>query len=335
MSEKEFDPDKYKEIISVNKLEIIENQLEQKKIMEIQVGRDKLKIEYQVLDIRSDEEIKEAKEKNDKTIVVIPGFPSPIDTQRELNKSLALKGKRVITFSLPGLGNSDNPPENWLKGHLFDKQSEVINQLLENIIKQEQEQNTEITTKNFDVVGISMGTMIGAKLTKHHSKKVANLVLITPVGVREKSTVELAARSPYSSLEEQRGVIEEKFKDNPEKTKRAFERMKKAGEVGISEWTGSRKKSQRLTEIKLMAKGGLTDDLKNHEGNVLAMTGSRDRISRPDQLDSIKKQCDKAQVISKIIPGASHGGPIYDAEEYAEETIKQLNKWHEDELLKK
>lgn len=333
--EKEFASEQYQEKPSMDRSEIIENQLKQVDKIELEIDKDKLNVEYQILDVRDENEIKEAQEKNDKTVVVIQGFPSRIGTQSELNKSLALKGKRVITLSLPGLGNSDNPPESWLKGHLFEKQSEVINQLLENIAKQEQEKNIEITTKNFDIIGISMGAMIGTKFLKHHPKKVANLVFITPVGIQRKSAVELAARSPYSAHEEQKDVIIERFKDDPEKTKRAFEKMKKAGEAGSSEWTKSGKKSQRLLEIKLMAQGGLTQDLKDYEGNVLLMTGSRDRISRPDQLKKIEKEDNKAKVITKIIPGASHGGPIYDAEEYAEEIAKCLNKWHEEELKEK
>lgn len=228
--EKEFSPEKYSEMKSKNKLELIESQLKQESKMEIEIGKDKLNVEYQILDVRNEDEIKEAQEKRDKTIVVLPGFPASMRNLKELTKSLALEGKRIIVLSFPGFGKSDNPPEKWLGRNLFEKQSEVANQLLDKILEREQKENNQITTKQFTAIAPSMGAILATKLAKNHSEKISDLVLLHPAGLKV-GQGELMMRSPGGSIREKK-TIKNKFESNPEaqqKILKRFEEMRLDG----------------------------------------------------------------------------------------------------------
>lgn len=343
--EKELYQEQFPEKPSMDRSEIIENQLNQVSKIELEIGKDKLNVEYQILDCRDEKEIKEGQEKDDKTIIVIPGFPSPLSTFVELNKNLALSGKRVITLSLPGMGGSDNPPEKWLGRHLLEKQSEVVHQLLSKVIKDEQAKNEQKTTSEFSVVGVSLGAPIASKLLKNHKKEISDFILVHPAGITKSLKQELIPRQIYSSLKEIK-IIKNKFKDDPEKLQKALDTFQKMREGGAKSGAWKRDRvQQRLTEIKsltqselLLIEGSLLEDMKDIdlEGmNVLLMSGSEDRLLKPEQLGKIEKYCERAKNYKKkIIKGTSHGGPVYDAEEYAETIINQLNKWREEELKK-
>ena len=334
--EEEFNPEKYKEVMPKNRSELIESQQKQENKMEIEIGEDKLNVEYQILDVRDENEIKKAQEKGDKTIVVTPGFPASMRNLKELTKSLALEGKKVIVLSFPGFGKSDNPPEKWLGRNLLEKQSEVANQLLDKILAQEKQDDQQITTEQFTVIGPSMGAVLATKLAKNHPERISDLVLLHPAGLPVRQ-IELMMRSPGGSVREKK-AIKNKFEGNPEARQKALERFEEMRLDGAKNWKGWARDKQRLTEVKLMAEGraGFAEDIGEFKGNISLISGSEDKLFNPNQLEKIKECCKNAKnVESQIIKGTSHSGPGYDAEEYSKEIVNVLNKWREEELKEK
>lgn len=255
----------------MNKLQVIADQLEQVHKTELQIGFNKLKIEYQILDVYDD------KKEGRRSIIIIPGFPSSFRNLKELNRLLALSGQRVIAPSFAGLGQSDNPPESWLGPNLFEKQSEVANQLLRRIGKK---------GWLFAVLGNSMGAVIATKLAKNYPEKISELILMHPAGVGAKQT-ELMMRSPYHFLGQWRS-IKNKFKHNlveQRRIKKAFIRMLKDGAKNLR----PDRLKQRFLEIKLMAKGGLLKDIENFSGRIILISGSEDKLFPPKQLKEIEQ----------------------------------------------
>lgn len=335
MLEKEFNQEEFIEFNQKNKLEQIENQLKQENTMELVFGKDKLNVEYQILDLRDENEIIESQEKGDKTIILIQGFPASMRNMEELRKSLALGGKRVITLSLPGFGNSDNPPEKWLGKHLFDKQIEVVNKLLDGIIQKEKASGNQITTNKFTAIGPSMAAVTATKLAANHPEKIDDLILLHPAGLPVKQ-MELMMHSPRSSAGDNI-AIKKKFKNDPEAQKKALDNLNKMRKDGAKNWRPNRVK-QRFTEIKLLSegRGGFLEDIKNFKGNIHLITGTEDKLFRPEQIEKIKQNCNNAKRVgSTIIQDTSHAGPCYAAEEYSEVIINQLDNWREEELKEK
>ncbi|MFA6553273.1 MAG: hypothetical protein WCT27_02500 [Patescibacteria group bacterium] len=184
------------------KLEIINEQFDHPKFVEIEapgVEGKKLKVEYVVLDARSQDDLTHAKEMNDRTVIHIPGFGSSYRANGHYEKLLALKEKkRVIVISQPSTGHSDDAPDEWRKwskkDRSFDPISEVISNAIDAIRKQESENGEPMTTSELSVSSSSLGSMYAIDLAIKHPEKVKDLVLMHPAGVNEELPTSLGRR---------------------------------------------------------------------------------------------------------------------------------------------
>ncbi|MFA6098287.1 MAG: alpha/beta fold hydrolase [Patescibacteria group bacterium] len=187
------------------KLAELEQQFHNPQSIEIPMpeSEDKtMRVEYVILDCRH---LDKSAQSSDNSVVIIPGFGASYRSPEHLAKMLALKeNKRVFIMSQPSTGQSDMPPKEWRQAEDFHLFAETLNNTLDAVRKNEAGQENQLTTEQVDVVGPSMGALIGAEYASRHQDKVSNLVLLHPSGI-EKGLGKLAAgylqESPSSKME--------------------------------------------------------------------------------------------------------------------------------------
>ncbi len=158
-----------------------------------------MKIEYVVLDVRTDQEKAEAVKNNEHTVVHIPGYGSSLRSPDAFAKLLALREKkRVIVMSQPSTGKSDSAPKEWMKfsrkERSFAPFAESLSRAVDAIRANEAQSGNNLTTEELSVVSSSMGSIIAAEMAKAHPEKVKDLVLLHPGGVNEENVFQLARR---------------------------------------------------------------------------------------------------------------------------------------------
>lgn len=131
-------------------------------MIKIKIVIDKLKINY-------------LKTGTGKTVLIIPGWGTTIDTYMPLVNEIATY-KTVFTLDMPGCGNSSEPKTSW---NLDDYITFIIKFI----------ENTKI--KELDLIGHSNGGRIIAKLMskKNLPFKVSKIILIGSAGIVHKRTI--------------------------------------------------------------------------------------------------------------------------------------------------
>ncbi len=184
------------------KMEIVEGQFNNPQFVEIEtpgLEGKKMKVEYVILDARNPDDLANAKEMNERTVIHIPGYGSSYRANEQYEKLMAVREKkRVILISQPSTGGSDMAPQEWRKWsraeRTFEPFAEVINRTIEAIRKQEEVAGQPMTTPELSVSSSSMGSMIAIDFAVKHPDQVKDLVLMHPGGVNEEGVLALASR---------------------------------------------------------------------------------------------------------------------------------------------
>jgi pimeloyl-ACP methyl ester carboxylesterase len=248
----------------------------------IDLNGKELNIDYRIISI----EEKEKAENN--PVILLPGFGSGWEGISELGFSLACEGREIILPSMPGYGNSDNPPEKYFQTESYDNEAGVLDKLLEKIGKE---------NKKFHLVGHSMGSEILTTFAKNYPEKVASLVLLNPAGVEEKenpimlgskfilsgiiASTDFTARSVFSG----EGDYEKKLRNYIPKTKSPFTKERLL---------------QRMAEAKKLAKGKLLEKLKDIEAPIVYISGELDLVFPPG------KENNKNSQLTKIVESVNN-----------------------------
>ena len=159
-------------------------QLEKETKAEIEIGEEKLNVDYRIISI------KETENKDAKPVVLLPGFGSGWEGISELGFSLACEGRKVIMISLPGYGNSDNPSEKYYETDGFSNETEAVKKALEKM---------DLKDDKFHLIGHSMGSEIMASFAEKYSDETSSLTLLNPAGVNERENP-VAMGSKFISL---------------------------------------------------------------------------------------------------------------------------------------
>lgn len=275
----------------------IGDQLEKETKAEIEVGGEKLNVDYRTLAIESLEK------KDSDPVVVLPGFGSGWEGIAELGFSLACEGRKVILPSMPGYGNSDDPPEDYYKTDNFDNEAEVVNKLIDSLGLEE--------GKKVHLVGHSMGSEILATLAEKYPEKVSSLVLLNPAGVEE---------------EQNKYAMGAKFVASGMKTSMTF-----AMRTGLTEMVDYEKPlyqhvpetvspftrerlAQRMSEAARLSEGHLLDKIKNTSCPVTYISGEMDSVFPPGDENDPNSQLariveavdDETRIEKSVMAGLEH-----------------------------
>jgi pimeloyl-ACP methyl ester carboxylesterase len=254
-------------------------QLRRKMEAEIETVGKKVKIDYRIISVSG-------KEKGDvDPVILLPGFGSGWEGISELGFSLACEGRKVVMPSLPGYGNSDNPPREYYAMDNFSNEAEAVGKFLEQL---------DLEGKKAHLVGHSMGSEILASVAEKYPEKVSSLVLLNPAGVeKDENSALLASKFLLSGAQTN---MEYKIK-----TMLSGEEdyEKELGEY-ISETKSpfaADRMAQRLAEAKKVSKGHLLEKIKKIKIPITYISGELDTVYPPGKKDDVNSQ------LAKIIEG--------------------------------
>ncbi len=152
----------------------------------MEIGGTKLKVDYREISVA------EKENKEGEPVLLLPGFGSGWEGIAELGFSLVCEGRKVFMLSLPGYGNSDNPPAEYYKTADFENEAEVVNSFLKQL---------DLRNKKIHLIGHSMGSQVLALLVKKHPEKIASLVLLNPAGTEKKSVIRFLLEVVLSKIQ--------------------------------------------------------------------------------------------------------------------------------------
>jgi|GEM_PF-3075924 pimeloyl-ACP methyl ester carboxylesterase len=209
-------------------------------------------------------------------IALIAGWGCSYRNIRGLARSLAFEGERpVIMLSLPGTGNSDDPPESWLHEKNFSRQADVARKAIEQVMEKQ-----GITENNIALLGHSMGGMIAAQVAKNHPDFVRDLALVHSAGVRTEKPIDLVSRflanAGYEALYRVRKYFESGM--NPEWFRQLEKHHRFGAKIAENLWGNKRFRLHFGQEIEALAAGGLKDTLQDFRGNLLVVSGSGEKL---------------------------------------------------------
>lgn len=259
--------------------EVLE-QLETPLSAEVEINREKLNIDYRVISIEKKEN------KDADPVVVLPGFGSGWEGITELCFSLACEGRKTITLSLPGYGNSDNPSKEYFDNDNFSNESEVINQLLQKL-----KEDGTINSEKVHLVGHSMAGLITTEFTKAHPEKISSLILLDSAGINEKENpISLATRFVTSGI-----YTTAEFKVRSKLS--GDTDYEKDLQIGIpktkSPFSDMNRIKQRLSETKKLSEKNILETLNNIDIPITYMAGGLDTVFPPGDKDDPNSQWSK------------------------------------------
>jgi pimeloyl-ACP methyl ester carboxylesterase len=221
-------------------------------------------------------------------VLILQGFYSSLITLSELAYYLWLKGRRnVILVSLPGSGWSSDPQESWLKNRQDFKNEALF--LLKVLDK--------LKVKKVDVIGHSMGAVIGGTLAKIQPKRVSKLILINPAGFLKGRPLLSVSKMIWMD-------IKDFFQRKIKKLDFPYFYIKKAYSQG-SFLKGIRKKLRRLEYKRVLGQPYLLNFLEKGlvKKDVFAFFSEKDRLFPANKLINI---FDRKHLPYLVIPGAYH-----------------------------
>lgn len=271
-------------------------QLEKETKTEVEINGKKLNIDYRIISVESQEN------KDGDAVVVLPGFGSGWEGISELGFSLACEGRKVIMSSLPGYGNSENPPKEYYETGNYDNEAEVISQLLKQL---------DLGDKKVHLVGHSMGSEILATLAEKYPDKVASLVLLNPAGVEDKENATILASKFVSS-----GIytvaeynIRNMFSGEKDYEKELYKHIPKTKSPFSKD-----RILQRLSEAKKVSQGQLLRKLNNIDIPITYISGKLDTVYPPGKENDSNSQLarvienvnDKSKIEKSVMDGLRH-----------------------------
>lgn len=281
----------------------IGEQLRESKFAEVEINGEKLNVDYRVISV------KELEREDADPVLVLCGFGSGWEGS-ELPFSLACEGRKVISCSLPGYGNSDTPSKEYSNTSDFLNEAEVVNQLIGKL-----KENGEINPdKKVHVVGHSMGGVILAELAEKHQEEISSLTLLSSAGIEEKEKITMPVKFIASGAQT---VGEYKMKLLFSGEKDYEDGFKKYIPKTKSPFTADRIK-QRLSETSRLMNGRVLEILKDLEIPVAYMAGELDAVFPPVKTMSpesqwtevIKSASEKTRLETSVLKGLRHNTTV-------------------------
>ncbi len=250
-------------------------QLEKPQRVKIEIDNGKtIEVDYRVISVVE----KENKEAD--PVLLLPGFGSGWEGISELGFSLTCEGRQVIMLSLPGYGNSENPPKEYYATDSFENEAEAINDFLEKI---------NLENKKVHLIDHSMGSVILASLAAKHPEKVSSLVLLNPAGVEKENPLKLSSKFVFSGIQTS---AEFQLKTFFSGEKDYEDKLKKYIPKTISPFEKDRLK-QRLAEAKKVSKAHLLEKLEKIQAPVTYISGELDTVYPSGKMDNENSQLTK------------------------------------------
>ena len=275
-------------------------------------------------------------------VLVLPGIGMDLDVNRNFLESLARTGRRVISLSMPGCGDSGDPGAEWRRQepnnpknkeweHNFSNYSALLNRLLDEL----RDQGKIGKDEKVRVVGHSLGGVMGAEFVANNPDKVSALDLIAPGGYRTEKTnpahiypattgefiwkqgKEVLDRVRQVGMKEVPDIIKRMWLNNFAKKDSKFN------------WANLKDESagvlprmlQRLWEAEVVLQGGLEENIKKASSRLLVkiLVGKNDKLFPPADYRAIVSQLQTSgvEVELEVIPDSGHYGCILKSDEFA------------------
>ena len=113
-------------------------------------------------------------------VLVLPGIGMDLEVNKPFLQALAKTGRRVISLSVPGCGDSGDPSKEWRRdgGDKKNWKGDFSNYstLLNRIIKELKAQGKIEEGEKFRVIGHSLGGVMGAEFTANNLDKVKEAI---------------------------------------------------------------------------------------------------------------------------------------------------------------
>jgi len=260
-------------------------QLETPKSIKVEIAGENLNIDYRVISIEGVEN------KDVDPVLALPGFGSGWEGISELCFSLAGEGRKVITFSLPGYGNSDTPSDKYNEESNFSNEAEVVNQLIKKL-----KENGEIGENKIHLVGHSMAGAILSEFASRYPDQVSSLTLLDSAGISDKENITLMAAKFFASgihtvAEYKIRLALSGEKDYEKKIYKYIPKAKSPFGVG--------RVKQRLSEASKLSSGRVLENLKNiNDVPIIYMSGELDLVFPPGEKGDENSQL--AKIISAV-----------------------------------
>ena len=200
-------------------------------------------------------------------IVLVTGFGSGWTGISLLGYELAKLSYQVIMVSLPGYGNSENPPS-------FDEHD-----FLDEAARLHAWAELALRGRNVHWVGHSMGAAIITEFAAANSRNVASITLLDPVGFHKRNMLDLGMKFITNGIGHARN-----FKGN-----KKWELLKKFLPKEKSPFTLDRI-DQRISEWKRLCKNYAMSSLKKavKERPVCCIVGMKDSLFEVMGIDNAK-----------------------------------------------
>lgn len=308
---------------SDEKLAQLEKQFKKELLLTVQDRRkNKLKIEAHYLFINQTAAAPK------KAIGIIPGWGMSCHAFKNFAQLLALEsGLPVVLISLPGTGDSDNPPADWARDKHFHNEATIAFRAMAQVMKKE-----GLEDVGYVLVGHSMGGFVAAEIAAKNSKNIIDLVLIHSAGVKNEPPINLVIRySTHALANEPAERIKKAIKSSLAKDSSAdwldeIRRQKELVNVmGKSFWGSERLRLHLEKELNVLAAGGIKELVKKFTGNLLVISGTKDQLFPSSQAEELIEAAKKAKTrIQVIVEGGGHGDVMLWPEVYVKEISEYL-----------
>lgn len=237
-------------------------------------------------------------------ILLLTGWGSGWEGILPLAFSLARRGYRVILVSLPGYGESKNPPPRYWQEDIYRRHSRIVLAVLR-----------KFAIGRAYLVGHSMGAEILAELARFYPEVCEKLLLLHPSGVERagffgKITLMwnfvasgIRLRKEYQALPE--------IQNDPLKEIVDFCGRQK------SPWWGRLK--QRWAEFLEICRGSLLEKLKEISSPIAFLSGGRDTVYPAwRSFEMICLAIPEKKIRWNILPENHHNPTLYQTDKTAE-----------------
>ncbi|MDP1845964.1 MAG: alpha/beta hydrolase [Candidatus Moranbacteria bacterium] len=230
-------------------------------------------------------------------ILLLTGWGSGWEGILPLAFSLACLGYRVILISLPGYGESENPPPRYWRKDLCSHHSGIVLAVL---------QTFAIHKAYF--IGHSMGAEVLAEAARINREVCEKLVLLHPSGLEEVGffgKIALLWRFAASGIR-----LRKEYSRSAESQDDDLEVLINFCGAQKSPWWGRLR--LRWAEFQEICRGGLLETLKRVPSRIIFLSGGRDTVYPPWGSFALIQQAVPDEKIGwNIIPGNHHNPTLF------------------------
>jgi pimeloyl-ACP methyl ester carboxylesterase len=249
-------------------------------------------------------------------ILLLTGWGSGWEGILPLAFSLTCRGYRVILVSLPGYGNSKNPPPRYWRENLYRHHADIVLTVLD-----------KFATRKAYFVGHSMGAEVLAEAARICPKMCEKLVLLHPSGIKKVGffgkfvlLCEFAASGAR---------LRREYRDSPESSHDPLKALIDLCGTQKSPWRGRLK--LRWAEFQEICRGGLLETLKEVSAPIIFLSGGRDTVYPAwESFHLIYQAIPEKKIAWNILPENHHNPTLFHSDTTAE-TIDDLLKEQREE----